>query len=374
VKTKHNTNKEPTANELPPPEEYMSDMRYIVHHAKGEPFNPLPDYANAKEAEHGCVIIEGDYGGQIYLTCPMKYVKCSHDELVTLAHDLDRLYWDDDNGCNVYYEEYESPHGISGSMGGGNLIDGLWLHPDFDGIQVKNRVLAVINGEQNEAKIDVFDAFRYNRNAERAVKMSAYMRDQFPFLGIPTPRRKELSKRYLKIDKKSRPDWDFVFRCWEQPEREFQYLAVEYLSKVKTVLAAGDIPNMQKLIISKSWWDTTDGLDVIVGDIALCYPEVNETLLEWSKDDNFWLRRVAIDHQLTRKDKTDTALLEQIIMNNFEQTEFFVNKAIGWSLRDYSKTNPGWVKNFIERHRSDLAPLSIREGSKYLTDSKQSDY
>jgi 3-methyladenine DNA glycosylase AlkD len=78
------------------------------------------------------------------------------------------------------------------------------------------------------------------------------------------------------------------------------------------------------------------------------------------------LRRIAIDHQLGRKDKTDAALLAQIIENNLGQAEFFINKAIGWSLREYSKTNPDWVRAFIDEHRADMAGLSIREASKYI--------
>ncbi|MDR1589445.1 MAG: DNA alkylation repair protein, partial [Oscillospiraceae bacterium] len=100
--------------------------------------------------------------------------------------------------------------------------------------------------------------------------------------------------------------------------------------------------------------------------IALRFPQVNDTLIAWSADGNFWLRRIAIDHQLKRKEKTDATLLERVIVNNFGQTEFFVNKAIGWSLREYSKTNPGWVRGFIERHRNAMAPLSIKEASKYI--------
>jgi 3-methyladenine DNA glycosylase AlkD len=109
-----------------------------------------------------------------------------------------------------------------------------------------------------------------------------------------------------------------------------------------------------------------DGIDVIIGDVALRFPEVNDTLLAWSIDENIWLRRIAIDHQLMRKEKTNTELLERILVNNFGQTEFFINKAIGWSLRDFSKTNPDWVRGFIERHRHEMAPLSIKEAGKYV--------
>jgi 3-methyladenine DNA glycosylase AlkD len=213
---------------------------------------------------------------------------------------------------------------------------------------------------------DIFKTFKAAANPEKAAPMRAYMRDQFPFLGIPTPERKKLSRDFLKSPGGKTVDWDFVFKCWRQPEREFQYLAKDYLSKMTAVLTPADLPKLRELAVTKSWWDTVDGLDVIVGAVALLHPEVHGTLLEWSVDENFWLRRLAIDHQLTRRDKTDTRLLEQIIANNFGQTEFFINKAIGWALRDYGKTNPGWVRDFVERHRSEMAALSIREASKYL--------
>ena len=99
-----------------------------------------------------------------------------------------------------------------------------------------------------------------------------------------------------------------------------------------------------RLITTKSWWDSIDCLDRIVGGIALRYPEINAVILDWSRDDNIWLRRSAIDHQLLRKEKTDTELLAQILDNNLGQSEFFINKAIGWVLRDYRKTNPEWVR------------------------------
>ena len=212
--------------------------------------------------------------------------------------------------------------------------------------------------------MDIFETFRAAANPEQAAKMSAYMRDHFAFLGIQTPLRRKLSREIIKAQKAA--DWEFIFKCWEQPEREFQYLAIDCLDKVKSALSPTDIPNLRRLITEKSWWDTIDGLDMIIGGIALRYAEVNETLLQWSTDENIWLRRIAIDHQLLRKEKTDTTLLEQILVNNFGQDEFFINKAIGWSLRDYSKTNPDWVREFIENYREKLSPFSIKEASKYL--------
>jgi 3-methyladenine DNA glycosylase AlkD len=214
---------------------------------------------------------------------------------------------------------------------------------------------------------EIFSSFQDHADPEAAEQMSAYMRGQFPFLGLSAPQRKTLSKTlYQNAQNEDAADWAFVDQCWKKGPREFQYLAIGYLAVLNDKLTPEDIPKLKRLIITKSWWDTIDGLDRIVGHIALSFPKVNATLRAWSLDENIWLRRVAIDHQLGRKEKTDTALLEQIIINNFGQTEFFINKAIGWSLREYSKTNPRWVKNFLTRHRTRLAPLSLREAEKYM--------
>lgn len=207
-----------------------------------------------------------------------------------------------------------------------------------------------------------------NRHADpaRAAPMAAYMKNRFDFIGIAKPQVKCICKPLFQGAAKAAVDWDFVRQCWANPHRELQYCALEYLRAVQKNLTPQDIPRLQALITDKPWWDSADVLDRIVGGIALRYPEANAVLLAWSQSDNIWLRRVAIDHQLLRKEQTDTALLEQILCNNLGQTEFFINKAIGWALRDYSKTNPQWVRRFIEQHRSRMAKLSVREASKYL--------
>ena len=214
---------------------------------------------------------------------------------------------------------------------------------------------------------ELFIEFEKNADVEKARGMSTYMRDQFKYLGINTPLRRSISKKFLTAAKKFKPiDWKFVHLCWDKSYREYQYLAVDYLDTVKAMLTPADVPKIKEIATLKSWWDTIDGLDRIIGDIALRYPEVNATLLDWSLDPNKWLRRIAIDHQLLRKDNTDTELLARIIENNFGTNEFFINKAIGWSLREYSKTNPDWVRSFIERFRDRMDKLSIKEASKYI--------
>lgn len=212
----------------------------------------------------------------------------------------------------------------------------------------------------------LFSALKEKQNKDNAKQMSAYMKNQFDFLGIQSPVRKQISQPFLKEAKNNSLDKIFVQQCWQCPFRELQYVALDYLRKIQKQLTINDIPFLKDLILTKSWWDTIDYLDRIVGGIALQYPELNPTLLEWSTAPNKWLRRVSIDHQLLRKEKTNTELLEQIICNNLGQTEFFINKAIGWALRDYSKTNPDWVRNFLEKYELQMAKLSLKEASKYL--------
>lgn len=148
--------------------------------------------------------------------------------------------------------------------------------------------------------------------------------------------------------------------------REYQYVAANYLKAMQSYLTESDLPKLERLVVTKSWWDTVDILDRVVGSLVYDKPEQGEIILQWSLSDNIWLRRVAIDHQLLRKEKTDVQLMEKILLNNLDQPEFFINKAIGWALRDYSKTNPDWVASFIEKNKERMAELSIKEASKYL--------
>ncbi len=109
-----------------------------------------------------------------------------------------------------------------------------------------------------------------------------------------------------------------------------------------------------------------DSIVHLVGVLVQKHPELKELMVAWSLDGNLWIRRTAIEHQLAMKKKTDTELMEIILTNNFGSKEFFINKAIGWVLREYSKTDPGWVRGFLERHRPEMANLSIREAEKYI--------
>lgn len=213
----------------------------------------------------------------------------------------------------------------------------------------------------------IIELFYENKNDELSVPMAKYMKNKFPFLGIKTPERKELSKVFLKDRKKDKEvDWEFIFHCFELPEREFQYLAISYMDTVKNIFTIKDMDNIEKLIKTKSWWDSVDSINPIVGHICLNHSEARERYVDkWIYSENIWLKRVSILFQLKYKERTDTEFLTKAILNNSETNEFFVDKAIGWALREYSKTNKEWVREFI--NNSNLSKLSVREGSKYTS-------
>ncbi len=221
-----------------------------------------------------------------------------------------------------------------------------------------------VNGDMKVE--DIFQGLKEVANPEDAIHMKAYMKDQFEFLGVKTPVRRKLSKVFFKKNSSLAIDWKFIHQAWDNPYREMQYVVLDYLQLKQKALTPSDLPKIKKLAQTKPWWDTIDFLCRSVGYISLHYPETKKIVLDWSRDKDFWLRRIAIEHQLLQKEETDVQLLEQILINNLNQTEFFINKAIGWALRDYSKTNPDWVLEFIEKYKDKLSKLSIKEGSKYL--------
>ena len=213
---------------------------------------------------------------------------------------------------------------------------------------------------------ELIHVLRENSDQEQAVKMASYMKDNFLFLGIPKPKLKILAKPFLAEHRKKPLDWNLIFDLWDLDFREAQYVALLYLDAHKKEIKPEDILQIKRLVTTKSWWETIDSLDEYVGLIALQDDSVKNVLQEWSVDENLWLRRVAIDFQQRYKEKTDKEFLAKVITNNLGSSEFFINKSIGWSLREYSKTNPGWVKDFIDQHRENMSSLSIKEASKYI--------
>lgn len=198
--------------------------------------------------------------------------------------------------------------------------------------------------------------------------MAAYMRNQFAFYGIKRPKRGALFKTWVAgHGLPEADDVDPIIRdLWALPQREYQYFGVALLDKLQRKLTPGHVPVIEYAIVTRAWWDTVDLLAARnIGGLFKKYPDARaEWIAQWRASDNLWLRRTALLHQLHYKAGTDAALLFELIRENLGSNEFFINKAIGWALREYSKTAPDAVIAFVEA--TELAPLSRREALKWL--------
>ncbi|MEU2262904.1 DNA alkylation repair protein [Streptomyces sp. NPDC019645] len=203
----------------------------------------------------------------------------------------------------------------------------------------------------------------------RAREAAAYMKDVAPFLGIRTPERRALSRTVLAgTPRPSEADCTAIaLRCWELPEREYHYFAADYLRRHAGRCSSAFVPVVRLLITTVSWWDTVDTLAAhVVGALVAADPGLARVMDRWIEDDDLWIARTALLHQLRHKDATDAERLFRYCLRQSGHPDFFVRKAIGWSLREYAKTDPDAVRGFVDSARDRLAPLSVREALKNL--------
>lgn len=208
-----------------------------------------------------------------------------------------------------------------------------------------------------------------HRNPEKAVPMAKYMKNWFPFLGLPRPAYEVLVKP-IATQVKGRVDEKWLEQAclslWQLPEREFQYVALTLLKGNLEALTPTSLPLMQQLVQRKSWWDTVDTIaSHPVGSLISRFPALKTEMDVWNHHPNLWVRRTSLLHQLGYKAHTDAQRLFRYCLDNATDQEFFIRKAIGWALREYAKTNPQAVYNFVDNHRDHLSPLSIREALKH---------
>ncbi len=220
--------------------------------------------------------------------------------------------------------------------------------------------------------LDYVDAVKeiYQSHADpvAAEPMKAYMRNQFDYLGIKMPLQRELQRQF--ISEHGLPALSelagVLIELWDLPEREYQYAGISILGKMENKLPPEFIDTIESLLTTKSWWDTVDTLaSNTVGVHFRRYSDVKDrTLRVWRKSENIWLRRTCLLFQLKYKEETDFALLCDLIRENLGQKEFFINKAIGWALRTYSRVDAAKVRAFVAE--TPLQPLSAREALKWL--------
>lgn len=219
--------------------------------------------------------------------------------------------------------------------------------------------------------------FQANANAENAAAMKKYMRGQYDYYGIKTPERKAIEKAFYQnnpLPPKAEME-PLIFEAWNKPQREWVHMGMAFIEKYKKHWSESDVEVIEKLIISKSWWDSVDILCIRIGGTFFKkHPELIESKTKaWIDSDNIWLNRSAILFQLKYKEQTDWQRLQSYILQKSDSTEFFIQKAIGWALREYSKRFPEKVIAFIEANENQLAALSKREGLKWIRQHKTKD-
>lgn len=214
----------------------------------------------------------------------------------------------------------------------------------------------------------VNEAFAQDANPQRAEAMSAYMRHQFSFYGLSAPLRKDRSRAILKasgLDDQNGLDLS-LGELWALPQRELQYFGVDLVVAHTQLWEPATLDTVRRAISEKPWWDTVDLLaSHAVGGLVRRFPVLQQEMDRWAASDDIWLARTALLHQLRYKERTDTDRLFGYCRQLAGHPEFFLRKAIGWALRQYSYTAPEAVEQFV-KSCPNLSGLSQREALKVL--------
>lgn len=210
--------------------------------------------------------------------------------------------------------------------------------------------------------------FKRNAHPQNAIKQKVYMRDQFEFYGIKAGLRSDIIKPFIQkqyLPPKSSLEI-IVKTLWQKPQREFQNFAQELTEKYSKKFEKRDIVLLEYMVMNKSWWDTVDFISYkLMGAYFRQFPEeIPPRINKYLNSDNIWLQRSAILFQLKYKNDMDTELLASVIHKLLGSREFFINKAIGWVLREYSRINPQWVIDFV--HHTELSNLSKKEALRLI--------
>lgn len=199
--------------------------------------------------------------------------------------------------------------------------------------------------------------------------MEAYMKNNFRFLGVRSAAVRTTIKPFLAVarDIDGDPLIEFVHALWAEPEREFQYVGAIFTRRYAGRLDPSHLPDVEHFITTKSWWDTVDSLAAwTVGPLVRANPELVAVMDQWIEDDNMWLARTALIHQLGYKEDTDAERLFRYVTLQAGHKDFFIRKAIGWALRQYARIDPDAVRSFVAEQEDELSGLSKREALKHL--------
>jgi 3-methyladenine DNA glycosylase AlkD len=215
-------------------------------------------------------------------------------------------------------------------------------------------------------------AFTPLADASRAAQMKAYLLDQFEFLGLPAPVRRQAVKDMGNLQWQSAGDvLTAAELLWQMSPREYRYTAGDLLRKHSSGLSVNDLPTLQNLLLRDPWWETVDGLSAVIAEVVHAavqqQPHAAVVMDVWLKHANHWVRRSAMLHQLGWRLDTDTSRLFGYAQQLANEKEFFIRKAIGWALRDYARWNPQAVTDFLAQNRAHFSGLTVREAAKHLS-------
>lgn len=222
--------------------------------------------------------------------------------------------------------------------------------------------------ETERLVIELEQRFQQASNPSKAKHMAAYLKDHFKCFGIKTPDRHALQADFIsKVKQLGLDHWDVCYTLWSLDQREFHYVAIDILRGVPAKkMRKEDYKNIEELILHHSWWDSVDSIATnYAGKYLQAFPEMRDFIIDrWKNSESMWLNRTCLIFQMKYGHKTDFDLLKELIRRYQTNREFFIQKAIGWSLRQYSKFNPDAVRDFVEE--INLKGLAYREASKYL--------
>jgi 3-methyladenine DNA glycosylase AlkD len=220
---------------------------------------------------------------------------------------------------------------------------------------------------------DVRAALASAADPVRAIGMQAYMKSALPFRGVQKPERvRVLREVFASHPLQGEAVWSATVReLWHGAQfREERYAAIDLTGHrlYRAYQRPEALPLYEELIVSGAWWDYVDEIAARrVGPILRAAPDrVAPVMRAWATNDDLWRRRTAILCQLGAHDAVDRDLLAACLEPNLADREFFIRKAIGWALRDYSWHNPDWVRSWVDRRADRLSPLSHREATKHL--------
>lgn len=216
----------------------------------------------------------------------------------------------------------------------------------------------------------VSDQFEALRDPVNAVPMAAYMKTEMPFYGIPKPLRlptyKALKKNFVPANQ---DEYEACTRAlWQLPHREEKYAAIEYACFFDKFITRKSLPLYEEMVRQGQWWDFVDPIAIALVGIALKKDRAHlePKMRKWVSDKNMWIRRTAILSQNRHKAETNEEMLFDFCLQRADEKEFFIRKAIGWALREYSYTAPQAVRRFLKENKNTLSPLSLKEGAKQL--------